>query len=99
MQSVLSLSDQLEMFNDYIMKLKQIAGEDRTSTILSDSLYILVTGSNDITNTYYGTSLRKASYDITSYADLLVSYASIFVQVIHLVYFVWKKQYLSFVNY
>ncbi|KAK4481400.1 hypothetical protein RD792_012290 [Penstemon davidsonii] len=78
--SVLSLSDQLEMFKDYITKLKQIAGEERTSSILSKSIFLLVTGSNDIINTYFGTPLRKSNYDISSYTDLLVSYGSSFLQ-------------------
>ncbi|KAG8377955.1 hypothetical protein BUALT_Bualt08G0087600 [Buddleja alternifolia] len=78
--SVLSLSDQLEMFKDYITKLEKIAGEERTSKIISESLYIVVTGSNDITNTYFGTPLRKSRYDFSSYTDLLVSYGSSFVQ-------------------
>ncbi|KAK4481401.1 hypothetical protein RD792_012291 [Penstemon davidsonii] len=78
--SILSLSKQLELFKDYIIKLKQIAGGERTSTILRETPTILVFGSNDITNTYYGGPLRKSHYDISSYADLLVSYASIFVQ-------------------
>lgn len=81
MQSVLSLSDQLEMFNDYITKLEQIVGYERTSTLLSESLFIVVAGSNDITNTYFGMPVRKSQYDVSSYTDLLVSYASSFMQV------------------
>lgn len=81
MQSVLSLSDQLDMFKDYLIKLEQLVGNERTSKILSQSLIILVTGSNDITNTYFGTPLRKSTYDVSSYSDFLVGYASTFVQV------------------
>uniref|UniRef100_A0A5B7AYL0 GDSL esterase/lipase EXL3-like n=1 Tax=Davidia involucrata TaxID=16924 RepID=A0A5B7AYL0_DAVIN len=77
---VISLSDQLEMFEEYIENLKGVVGEERTSTILSDSLYMVVAGSNDITNTYFSTLLRKLQYDIPSYADLMVSSASTFVQ-------------------
>ncbi|GFP95234.1 GDSL esterase/lipase exl3 [Phtheirospermum japonicum] len=78
--TVLSLSEQLEMFKEYIRKLEKIVGYEKTSTILSQSLIILVTGSNDITNTYFGTPLRKSQYDVSSYADFLVAYASSFVQ-------------------
>ncbi|CAA3021501.1 GDSL esterase/lipase EXL3 [Olea europaea subsp. europaea] len=79
--SVLSLSDQLEMFKEYIMKLEGIVGEERTSQILRNSLVTVVTGSNDVTNTYFGSPLRKSIYDVPSYADLMVSSASSFVQV------------------
>ncbi|KAL7155512.1 hypothetical protein ABFS83_03G079400 [Erythranthe nasuta] len=78
--SVLSLSDQLEMFKDYNKKLEAIIGHEKTSIILSESLYILVAGSNDIINTYFGTPFRKSTYDVSSYSDLLVGYASTFVQ-------------------
>ncbi|KAL0360518.1 UNVERIFIED_CONTAM: GDSL esterase/lipase EXL3 [Sesamum radiatum] len=78
--SVLSLSDQLRMFKDYTMKLELIAGHERTLTISQEGLFIVVAGSNDITNTYFGTPLRKSHYDVSSYTDLLVAYASNFVQ-------------------
>ncbi|KAL0360517.1 UNVERIFIED_CONTAM: GDSL esterase/lipase EXL1 [Sesamum radiatum] len=78
--SVLSLTDQLALFKDYITKLKKIAGEERSSKILQESLVIVVAGSNDITNTYFGTPLRQSHYDVPSYTELLVSYASSFVQ-------------------
>lgn len=80
-QTVLSLSDQLELFKDYITKLKKIAGEERSSTILREGLVTVFTGSNDITNTYFLTPLRQSHYDVPSYIDLLLSYASTFVQV------------------
>lgn len=82
MQKVISLSRQLEMFKEYILKLREIVGEDRKNEILANSLFILVTGTNDIINTYFNTPLRKSYYDVSSYADLLVRSASSFVQVI-----------------
>lgn len=81
MQSVLSLPDQLELFKGYITKVKKIAGEERLSKILNESLIAVVTGSNDISNTYFITPFRKLHYDIPSYVELLVSYASSFVRV------------------
>ncbi|KAA8528769.1 hypothetical protein F0562_036124 [Nyssa sinensis] len=78
--SVISLSNQLELFKEYIVKLKGVVGEERTSTILANSLYMVFAGSNDITNTYFSTPLRKFRYDVPSYTDLMVSWASTFVQ-------------------
>nr|XP_016440038.1 PREDICTED: GDSL esterase/lipase EXL3-like [Nicotiana tabacum] len=77
---VISLSRQLEMFKEYILKLREIVGEDKKNEILANSLFILVTGTNDIINTYFNTPLRKSYYDVSSYADLLVNSASSFVQ-------------------
>ncbi|KAK4429411.1 GDSL esterase/lipase EXL1 [Sesamum alatum] len=81
--SVLSLMDQLALFKDYITKLKSIAGEERSSKILQECLVVVVAGSNDVTNTYFGTPLRRSHYDVPSYTELLVSYASSFVQDLH----------------
>ncbi|KAI5640401.1 hypothetical protein M9H77_00187 [Catharanthus roseus] len=77
LSAVLSLSKQLELFEGYIMKLKNFAGEERSKMILSNSLYVSVTGSNDITNTY---PFRQSQYDVSSYTDLMVGYGSSFIQ-------------------
>ncbi|OIT37517.1 gdsl esteraselipase exl3, partial [Nicotiana attenuata] len=77
---VISLSRQLEMFKEYILKLREIVGEDRKNEILANSLFILVTGTNDIINTYFSTPLRKSFYDVSTYTDLLLNSASSFVQ-------------------
>ncbi|ESW29883.1 hypothetical protein PHAVU_002G106300 [Phaseolus vulgaris] len=78
--SVLSLADQLEKFREYKSKIEKIVGEDRTSTIMSKSIYILCTGSNDIANTYSLSPIRRAHYDISSYTDLMTSEATNFLQ-------------------
>lgn len=80
-QSVKSLSDQLELFKGYMEKVKKIGGEQTLSKLLNESLVAVVTGSNDISNTYFITPFRRLHYDVPSYTDLLVSYASSFVQV------------------
>ena len=56
----------------------EIVGENRTATIISKSIYILCTGSNDITNTYF---VRGGEYDIQAYTDLMASQATNFLQV------------------
>lgn len=80
LSNVLSLSKQLELFQEYVKKLKIIVGEERTETILRNSIFALVSGSNDITNTYFSTPFRQPHYDVSSYTDLMLSYASSFVQ-------------------
>ncbi|KAK3007330.1 hypothetical protein RJ639_016746 [Escallonia herrerae] len=81
--SVLSLADQLKMFNEYIGKLKGLVGEEETSNILANSLFLLVSGNNDLANTYYTIGLRRLQYDLPSYADLMVASASNFIQEIY----------------
>nr|DAD41676.1 TPA_asm: hypothetical protein HUJ06_015999 [Nelumbo nucifera] len=78
--SVLSLPKQLELFKEYIGKLNEAVGEERSSTIVSESLYVIGAGSDDIANTYFGATFRRLHYDIPSYTDLMVQEASGFVQ-------------------
>ncbi|XP_030934786.1 GDSL esterase/lipase EXL3-like [Quercus lobata] len=81
--SVIPLSEQLQDFKQYIGKLKGIVGEERTNFILAKSVVFVVASSNDIANTYFLTGIRKAEYDIPSYADLLLNSASNFIKELH----------------
>ncbi|WJX15626.1 GDSL esterase/lipase exl3 [Trifolium repens] len=80
--SVIPLSAQLEMFKEYIGKLKGIVGEKRTNFILANSLFLVVGGSDDIANTYYVVHARL-QYDIPAYTDLMSNSAIHFVKEIH----------------
>ncbi|KAK7855914.1 gdsl esterase/lipase exl3 [Quercus suber] len=77
---LIPLSEQLQDFKQYIGKLKGIVGEERTNFILAKSVVFVVASSNDIANTYFLTGIRKAEYDISSYADLLLNSASNFIK-------------------
>ncbi|KAH0990634.1 hypothetical protein GBA52_002117 [Prunus armeniaca] len=77
---VASLSDQLKQFQEYVEKLKGIAGDERTNFIIANCLIFVVAGSNDISNTYFLSGARKSAYDVPSYTDFMLNYASQFVK-------------------
>ncbi|KAL5072204.1 hypothetical protein RYX36_023091, partial [Vicia faba] len=82
--NAIPLSSQLDSFKEYIEKLKVSVGENRTNEILVNSIFIVVFGSNDISNTYFLTRLRKIKYPkFSDYADRLVSIASDFTKEIY----------------
>jgi hypothetical protein len=81
MQSALSLSDQIEMFKEYISKLKGIVGEERANFIVAKTLYAVVAGSNDISNTYFAGGVRQLQYDVPTYTDLMANKAVEFLNV------------------
>jgi len=81
-QNALSLADQLKLFKEYVNKLKATVGENRTSEIVSQSVYLVCGGSNDITNTYFVLPIRRWTYNVPAYTDMMVNWASIFIQVI-----------------
>ncbi|KAL2895405.1 GDSL esterase/lipase EXL3, partial [Bienertia sinuspersici] len=78
--SVISLSQQLEYFKESIEKMKQLVGIEKTNFILTNSVYLVVAGSDDISNTYFDSPFRRLHYDIDSYTDLMLDSASSFVQ-------------------
>ncbi|XP_072982423.1 GDSL esterase/lipase EXL3-like isoform X2 [Typha latifolia] len=78
--SVLSMSDQLDLFKEYKDKLTEIAGEEKTATIVAESLFIVCAGSDDIANNYFITEVRRLQYDIESYADFIIQQASDFIE-------------------
>ncbi|XWS45576.1 hypothetical protein CRYUN_Cryun15aG0148500 [Craigia yunnanensis] len=78
--NVLSMSDQLELFKEYITKIRSAVGEEKAATIISKGIYIVCCGSNDVSNTYFRTPIRRTHYDINSYSDFTASYASKFLQ-------------------
>ncbi|KAL8240082.1 hypothetical protein R6Q59_013437 [Mikania micrantha] len=81
--AVFSFVDQLKQFKEYIQKLKDLVGEERTQYILANSLFIVVAGSDDLANTYFTIGIRRLQYDVATYADLLVSSASNFIKDIY----------------
>ncbi|KAG2408819.1 GDSL esterase/lipase [Vigna angularis] len=76
-------SDQLIMFKEYIDKIKAAVGGNRTTQIVSKSIYIVCIGSDDIANTYTQSPFRRAEYDIPSYTDLMASEASKFFETLY----------------
>ncbi|CAI9263996.1 unnamed protein product [Lactuca saligna] len=80
---VFSFADQLKQFKEYIEKLNRIVGEERTQSILANSLFLVVAGSDDLANTYFTIGIRRLQYDIPSYTELMVSSASNFIQDIY----------------
>ncbi|KAJ3688867.1 hypothetical protein LUZ61_018031 [Rhynchospora tenuis] len=78
--NVIPMTDQLELFAEYKEKLKAIAGEQKAAKIISEALFVICVGTDDIANTYFTTPFRVIDYDIPSYVDLLISGAGSFMK-------------------
>ncbi|XP_020681915.1 GDSL esterase/lipase EXL3-like, partial [Dendrobium catenatum] len=79
--SVLSMDDQLDLFIEYKEKVKAIVGEKKAAYITNNSEYLVVTGTDDLANTYFTTPFRRLEYDLPSYINFTVQSASTFIQV------------------
>lgn len=82
-QVAMTLDEQLDHFKEYRSKLKSLVGENETIHILSRGLVVVVAGSNDIANTYFGRVIRRSQYDINSYTDFLSKSAKDFMTVMY----------------
>ncbi|CAL0328684.1 unnamed protein product [Lupinus luteus] len=74
---VISISDQIEMFKEYIGKLTENVGQQKASEIISNSLVILSAGNNDIAITY--SQGRRPMY-FPAYSNFLVDWTSSFLK-------------------
>ncbi|GAB4847562.1 hypothetical protein Ancab_026623 [Ancistrocladus abbreviatus] len=75
---VKSLTGQLELFEEYKQRLNAAVGAERASIIVSESMYFVVTGTDDFTTSYY--NLPRRWYDTSAYIDSLINHASSFLQ-------------------
>ncbi|KAI3724498.1 hypothetical protein L2E82_36278 [Cichorium intybus] len=81
--SVIPLSGQLEMFKQYIGKLKKSVGEEAAQNILNKSIYLISASTNDFFISYSTVPIRKVQYDVPTYDKMLVKLAVNFVQEIY----------------
>ncbi|KAJ8439806.1 hypothetical protein Cgig2_029066 [Carnegiea gigantea] len=86
-ENVISIFQQLEYFKEYIEKLKQLLGEDKTQFILANSVFVILAGNNDIFNTCGDNPFRKKLVNDDFFTDRLVNFASSFIQVLNK----WRK--------
>ncbi|GAB4847567.1 hypothetical protein Ancab_026629 [Ancistrocladus abbreviatus] len=77
---VKSLTGQLELFEEYKQRLNAAVGAERASIIVSESMYFVVTGTDDFTTSYYNLPFRRPWYNTSACIDLLINHSSSFLQ-------------------
>ncbi|KAL9330423.1 hypothetical protein ACSQ67_000033 [Phaseolus vulgaris] len=80
-QGVLSQPTQLRMFKEYIGKLTALVEQQRASEIISNSLFLVSAGNNDIAITY--SNLLATTRPFPLYVSTLISTASNFFKSIY----------------
>ncbi|KAJ7518955.1 hypothetical protein O6H91_20G016800 [Diphasiastrum complanatum] len=78
--NVASLKQQLQWYHSYRNKLITIVGRENASTILSEALHVISTGSNDYVNNYYLNPLLQEQYDTQEFQRKLLLSFEEFVQ-------------------
>ncbi|KAL8211503.1 hypothetical protein R6Q57_005940 [Mikania cordata] len=81
--SVIPLSTQVEMFEQYILKLKVKVGEETAKNIITNSVIFISSSSNDFLTNYFIYPIRRLQYDVHGYGNKLVKLAVDYIQEIH----------------
>lgn len=78
--NVIPASRQLEMFDEYKIKLSKVVGPEKSSSIISQALYFVSSGSNDFILNYFVNPALQSSYSPTEFNAALMSTQTEFVQ-------------------
>ncbi|XVE94524.1 hypothetical protein REPUB_Repub02eG0016100 [Reevesia pubescens] len=82
LQNLVSIMDQLDLFKEYIGKLEGAIGSEEAKATISDSLYLVSSGNNDLGITY-SSILLPLLYNIHIYTLQMVNWASTFIKEMH----------------
>ncbi|KAJ8755863.1 hypothetical protein K2173_024408 [Erythroxylum novogranatense] len=77
------LSQQLQYFKEYQSKLAQVAGSNRSASIIKGALYVLSAGSSDFVQNYYVNPLINKLYTADQYGSYLVGSFQSFVKTLY----------------
>ncbi|KAJ4978578.1 hypothetical protein NE237_009358 [Protea cynaroides] len=69
---VLTMSQQLQYFKEYIERLKRIVGEQQANDIVNGSLVMICAGTNDFLRNYYDQPKRTEQFNISGYQDFVL---------------------------
>ncbi|XP_040383797.1 GDSL esterase/lipase EXL3-like [Oryza brachyantha] len=79
--AVLPMQEELNMFVEYKERLAGITGD--AARIVSESLFLVCAGTDDIANNYYLAPVRSLQFDVAAYVDFLNQLASDFIKQLH----------------
>ncbi|KAH1105763.1 hypothetical protein J1N35_009531 [Gossypium stocksii] len=80
LQNALSLSQQLENYKEYKNKLAAITGKSNASSIISNRIHLISSGSSDFLQNYYMNPLLFTSYTPNMFSDILIESYDNFIQ-------------------
>lgn len=69
---VITVSQQIGMFQNYTDRLKGIAGEGEATRIINNALILISAGTNDFVFNFYDLPTRRTQYNISEYQDFLL---------------------------
>ncbi|XP_008463972.2 GDSL esterase/lipase At1g06990 [Cucumis melo] len=77
---VIPVLKQIDLFENYIKKLKRIVGEEEAKKILGDGLTVVSAGTNDFIFNFYDIPRRSLEYNINGYQAFVQNRLQSFIQ-------------------
>lgn len=78
--NVMPTSRQLQLFDEYKVKLSSVVGPQKSSSIISEALYIVSSGSNDFILNYFINLPLQRQYTYSQFHSLMISTQTDFVK-------------------
>ncbi|CAI0399622.1 unnamed protein product [Linum tenue] len=78
--SVISIPNQLNLFQQYVGKLRNLVGEQTSNDVVENSIYVISCGNNDVLLASLFHTRTKSSSEMASYAGFLAGRASAFLR-------------------
>lgn len=79
---VIPVSKQIDLFRDYIRRVKEIVGdEEKVKKIISSALIVISAGTNDFIFNFYDIPTRKLEFNLSGYQDFLLNRLQFFIKV------------------
>lgn len=73
MQSVLSVSKQIEYLMHYKIILREVVGVKRAEEIVKNAIFIISAGTNDLIQNYYLDPTRAKQFTVDEFVDYLIN--------------------------
>ncbi|KAL3631962.1 hypothetical protein CASFOL_024946 [Castilleja foliolosa] len=80
---VIPLSQQLQYYKEYQVKLTKVAGQKQAASIIKDALYLVAAGSSDFIQNYYINPFLNKAYTPDQYSSYLVGIFTSFIKDLH----------------
>lgn len=81
--NALSMRNQLDYFAEALRRIRTAVGRKEAGRIVEKALFIISAGTNDMLYNFYGLPMRKVSYSLSDYHDLLLRNVESIIRVIN----------------
>ncbi|XP_057847610.2 GDSL esterase/lipase At2g42990 [Cryptomeria japonica] len=78
--SAIPVLKQVEYFEEYRARLVDLVGEENSSNIIGEAIFLCVAGSNDFLENYYSLPNRRAQFSLEQYRDFLINIYLTFIE-------------------